>query len=92
MVSFTTSPPDRYSAELAGWIALGASPRAGIHLDRGSRVRAWLEGRSYTTPEDVRAILHDVLRHRISLSYEASADGLTTNQVIDELAKLVAVP
>jgi len=84
--------PERYSPELAGWIALGASPRAGIHLDRGSRVRAWLEGRAYTTPEDVRAIAHDVLRHRVSPSYEASAEGMTPNRIIDELIKLVAVP
>jgi MoxR-like ATPase len=89
---FATRYPERYSEQLAGWISLGASPRAGIHLDRGSRTRAWLEGRDYTTPEDVRALLHGVLRHRISLSYEASADGITANQVIDEIAKLVAVP
>ena len=84
--------PDRYSEELESWIALGASPRAGIHLDRGSRVRAWLDGRAYTTPEDVRSIAHDVLRHRISPSYEASAEGITPNRIIDELIKLVAVP
>ena len=84
--------PERYSAELANWIALGASPRAGIHLDRGSRVRAWLAGRTFTTPEDARAIAHDVLRHRISPSYEASAEGITPNHIIDELIKLVAVP
>jgi MoxR-like ATPase len=89
---FATRYPERYGEELAGWIALGASPRAGIHLDRGSRAHAWLAGRDYTTPEDVRALLHGVLRHRISLSYEASADGLTSNRVIDEIAKLVAVP
>ncbi|MCP5058438.1 MAG: MoxR family ATPase [bacterium] len=89
---FATRYPDRYSEQLAGWVSLGASPRAGIHLDRGSRTRAWLEGRDYTTPEDVRAVMHGVLRHRISLSYEASADGITANQVIDEIAKLVAVP
>ena len=89
---FATRNPERYSEQLAGWISLGASPRAGIHLDRGSRTRAWLEGRDYTTPEDIRALLHGVLRHRISLSYEASADGITANQVIDEIAKLVAVP
>lgn len=87
-----TRHPERYSSELAGWIDHGASPRGGIHLDRAARVRAWLEGRSYTTPEDVRGIIHDVLRHRVSPSYEASAEGITPNHIIDELLKLVAVP
>ena len=89
---FATRYPGRYTEELAGWIALGASPRAGIHLDRGSRAHAWLDGRTYTTPEDVRAVLHDVLRHRVALSYEATAEGLSPNHVIDELARRVAVP
>lgn len=89
---FATRYPERYSESLARWIALGASPRAGIHLDRGARTCAWLDGRDYTTPEDVRALLHDVLRHRISLSYEASGDGISANQAIDEIVKLVAVP
>ncbi len=89
---FATRYPERYSEQLSGWLALGASPRAGIHLDRGSRIHAWLAGRDYTTPEDVRALLHDVLRHRVSLSYEAQADGVVANQVIDEIVKLVAVP
>ena len=62
------------------------------HLDRGARVRAWLSGRDYTLPEDVRSISHDVLRHRISPSYEASAEGITPNRIIDELLKWVAVP
>ena len=89
---FATREPGRYSEELAGWIALGASPRGGISLDRGARVHAWLAGRDYVTPEDVRALAHDALRHRVSLSYEASADGRTANQVIDEILKRVAVP
>ena len=94
LVDLVTASRDagRYSDELATWIALGASPRAGIQLDRGSRVRAWLDGRTYTTPEDVRSIAHDVLRHRISPSYEASAEGITPNLIIDELLKRVAVP
>jgi len=87
-----TRNAERYSEELASWIAIGASPRAGIHLDRGSRVRAWLDGRTYTTPQDVRSIAHDVLRHRVAPSYEASAEGITPNRIIDELLKHVAVP
>jgi MoxR-like ATPase len=89
---FATRYPSRFSERLASWIELGASPRAGIHLDRGARTHAWLDARDYTTPEDVRALLHGVLRHRIALSYEASADGVSANQAIDEIAKLVAVP
>ena len=84
--------PERYSSDLTAWIAHGASPRGGIQLDRGARVRAWLDGRAYTTPEDVRNIVHDVLRHRIMPSYEASAEGIQSNHIIDELLKLVAVP
>lgn len=87
-----TRNPERYSSDLASWIALGSSPRGGIHLDRGARVRAWLDGRGYTTPEDVREIAHDVLRHRVTPSYEASAEGIRSNHIIDELIKLVAVP
>lgn len=89
---FASRSPEKYSQELASWISLGASPRAGIHLDRGARARAWLDGRSFTTPDDVRGIAHDILRHRIAPSYEASAEGITTNRIIDELLKLVAVP
>jgi MoxR-like ATPase len=89
---FATRYPERYDDQLASWIALGASPRAGIHLDRCSRASAWLDDRSYVTPEDVRGVLAGILRHRISLSYEASADGVTPNQVIEEIVKRVAVP
>ena len=89
---FATRYPGRYDEQLASWLALGASPRAGIHLDRCSRANAWLGGRSYTTPEDVRAVVHAILRHRLALSYEASADGVTPNQVIDAILQRVAVP
>jgi MoxR-like ATPase len=89
---FATRYPERYDAELAGWIELGASPRAGIHLDRCARTQAWLDQRTYTTPEDVRAVVHPILRHRLALSYEASAEGVTPNQVIDGIVQRVAVP
>jgi MoxR-like ATPase len=82
---------DRYSDELKKWIQVGASPRGGIGLDKCSRVHAWLNGRDHVTPDDVRAIVHDVLRHRIMLSYEANAEGVSANQVITEIVKLVAV-
>jgi MoxR-like ATPase len=89
---FATRYPERYDEELAGYLALGASPRAGIHLDRCARAHAWLDERTYTTPDDVRAVLHPILRHRLALSYEASAEGVTANQVIDGIVQRVAVP
>lgn len=80
-----------YSNNLAGLIKIGASPRGTIALDKCSRVNAWLEGRDHVTPEDIKAIIHEVLRHRIALTYEANAKGLTTDSVIDEIIKVVAV-
>ena len=88
---FATRYPDRYDEPLSKWIQVGASPRGAIGLDRGARAHAWLHDRDHVTPDDVRAIVHDVLRHRLILSYEANAAGVTPNQVIDELVKVVAV-
>jgi MoxR-like ATPase len=88
---FATRYPKRYTEELAAWIHLGASPRGGIGLDKCARVNAWLDGRDHVLPDDVRAVVHNVLRHRLKLSYLASADGISTNDVIDEILKLVAV-
>lgn len=86
-----TRNPERYDSDLEKWIQVGASPRGSIGLDKCSRAHAWLAGNDHVTPEDVRAVLHDVLRHRIMLSYEANADGITADEVISELAKTVAV-
>ncbi|MGL1889474.1 MAG: MoxR family ATPase [Reichenbachiella sp.] len=83
--------PEKYSEELAKWIEFGASPRGTIALEKCARVTAWLDGRSAVTPDDVRFVIHDVLRHRLMLSYEANAEGVSTTQVIDEILKLVAV-
>ena len=88
---FASRYPKRYSKDLANWIQVGASPRGTLSLDRCSRAYAWLQGRDHVTPDDVRAIVHDALRHRIMLSYEANADGITADQVINEIVKLVAV-
>jgi MoxR-like ATPase len=88
---FATRYPDRYGEPLAKWIQVGASPRGAIGLDRCARAHAWLHDRDHVTPDDVRNIVHDVLRHRLILSYEANAAGVTPNQVIDELVKVVAV-
>ncbi len=79
--------PKPYSDDLARWISYGGSPRATIALDRCARAHAWLQERDYVSPEDVQAIAHDVLRHRILLSYEAEAEGVTPDQVIDALIR-----
>ena len=88
---FATRYPDRYDEKLASWIRIGASPRGAIGLDKCARVHAWLDGRDHVLPDDVRAVVHSVLRHRITLSYEANADGVSANDLIDEILKLVAV-
>jgi MoxR-like ATPase len=78
-----------YGGNLANWLDYGASPRATIALDRCSRAMAWLQGRDFVTPDDIRAVAHDVLRHRLILSFEAEASGVTANQVIDVLLETV---
>jgi len=86
-----TRYPEKYSEELKKWIHVGASPRGSIALDKTSRVHAWLNGQDYVTPDNVRAVIHDCLRHRLMLSYEANAEGITSDDVIREILKLVAV-
>jgi len=87
-----TRNPGVYSPALARWLRFGASPRATIALDRCSKAHAWLNGRDYVTPEDVHVIAHDVLRHRILLTFEAEAEGISSDDFIDELLRLVALP
>ncbi|WDE03903.1 MoxR family ATPase [Thalassomonas viridans] len=86
-----TRQPEKYDDKLKQWLAYGASPRATIALDRCARARAWLNGRDFVSPEDVQAVFHNVLRHRILLTYQAEAEGITTNQLLDHLLSLVAV-
>ena len=86
-----TRHPDRFDPQLASWIEVGASPRGSLALDRCSRVQAWLSGRDHVLPDDVRAVLHDCLRHRLILSYEANAEGKSVDEVLDHLYKVVAV-
>jgi len=88
----TTRRPEVYGKDLQTWLEYGASPRASIALDRCARTFAWLDGRDYVTPDDIQAIAFDVLRHRIILSYEAEAEGITTDRFINELIHRVAVP
>ncbi|MCL6416443.1 MoxR family ATPase [Aestuariirhabdus sp. Z084] len=87
-----TRHPQRYTdSPMASWIDTGASPRATIALDRTARAQAWLQGREFVDPDDVRAVVAPVLRHRIRLSYEALAEGIDSDRVIAELVRQVAV-
>jgi MoxR-like ATPase len=88
-IILATRNADSYGGELAQWLDYGASPRATIALDRCSRAVAWLDNRDYVTPDDIRAVAHDVLRHRLILSFEAEAAGISANQVIDQLLEVV---
>lgn len=83
--------PEQYSNDLKAWIEFGASPRGTIALDRCARAHAWLQGKDFVSPDDVQAIAADVLRHRLILSFEAEANGVTTDDVIQELLTRVPV-
>ena len=83
--------PSHYSQELAGWLDYGGSPRATIVLDRCARAHAWLRGGDFVIPDDVQAVVHDVLRHRLILSFEAEANGISVDTAIDELVARVPV-
>jgi MoxR-like ATPase len=87
-----TRDPSPYDPELARWVSFGASPRGTIALDRCARAHAWLQGRDYTSPEDLHAVAFDTLRHRVLLSFEAEADGVGVDQFIAELLRRVPVP
>ena len=86
-----TRRPAEVGEELARYIQVGVSPRGSIALDKCSRAHAWLQGRAQVTPDDIRAVINDCLRHRIKLSYEAQADGMTTDDIINQLVTLVAL-
>lgn len=87
-----TRTPEALSPELASWIEIGASPRASLALDKCGRTHAWMNERDYVDPADIRAIAHDVLRHRVTLSFEAQGSGKSADDVIAELLRLVALP
>jgi MoxR-like ATPase len=89
---YATRTPEKYSEDLARWIDVGGSPRASLALDKCSRTHAWLNQRDYVDPEDIRSIVHDCLRHRLMLSYEAQGEGIRADQVIDALVEQVALP
>lgn len=92
-IVFATRYPDRYGLpNLKGLITFGGSPRASVSLAKASRAYAFIKHRGYVIPEDVRAVAHDVLRHRIGLSYEAEATNVTAEEIISEIINKVEVP
>ena len=86
-----TRQPAQYGEKLGRWIDTGSSPRASISLHRACRASAWLEQRDYVTPEDVSSVLHAIMRHRLIMTYDALADRVTPDQIIDEILLQVAV-
>ncbi|MFA6915475.1 MAG: MoxR family ATPase [Parachlamydiales bacterium] len=91
-IIFATRDPKRYNLDLEGKIATGASPRASIALQLASKAHAFLNGRAYVTPHDVKQMAYDVLRHRIRRTYEAEAEGITTDDIIKQILDKLIVP
>ena len=87
-----TRNPGKWDKELAHLVSYGASPRATIGLDRCARARAWLDDRDFVSPDDIHAVIHEVTRHRVLLSYEAEADGVIVDELVNRLLDLVPVP
>lgn len=92
-IVFATRYPDRYNLkELSDLITIGGSPRASINLAKAARAYAFIKHRGYVVPEDVRAVAHDVLRHRVGLSYEAEANNVTAEEIVSKIINKVEVP
>jgi len=89
---YATRTPGVYSEDLARWIEIGASPRASIYLTLAAKANAFLQGRSYATPHDVKNIALDVMRHRVILTYEAEAEGRTPEDIVDRILAGILVP
>ena len=92
IVTATRAPGEHRLASLAPYIAFGASPRATLALAHVAKAYAFIQGRPYVVPEDVKAIAPDVLRHRLVLSYEAAAENVTADKIIEQVLGAVAVP
>lgn len=88
-IVLATRNSDKYGGNLNNWLEYGASPRATIALDICSKALAWLNNKDFVSPDDIRSVAHDILRHRIILSFEAEANGVSSDQVIDELLRVV---
>lgn len=91
-IVMATRKPETFSdSPLKDWLSVGSSPRASIALDKCARAQAWLQGKDFVDPDDIRSVCHSVLRHRLVLSYDALADGISADDVIDEILRQVAV-
>jgi MoxR-like ATPase len=91
-IVFATRDPEKYGLKIKEYLRYGASPRATIALTIGARAHAFLQGRGYVTPQDVKSIAPDILRHRIIVSYEAEAEELTSEMIIDKILSAIPVP
>ena len=91
-IVFATRQPQDYKLDIAHQIEYGASPRATLFLNMAARANALLDGRAYATPQDVKEIAHDVLRHRIILTYEAEAEEVTSEDIIARILETIPVP
>ncbi len=92
-IIFATRYPENYKlADLKPLISFGSSPRGSINLATASKCYAFIKGRGYVIPEDVRAVVHDVLRHRIGITYEAEAENVTTVEIINKIVNEIEVP
>lgn len=89
---FATRKPEDYGIDIADYIQFGGSPRATIFLSLAARAYAFLQGRAYVTPQDIKTVAPDVLRHRIILTYEAEAEDVTTEQIVERVFDSVEVP
>lgn len=87
-----TRHPEKYATDLEGKVLYGASPRATIALDKCAKIHAWLSDRDFVTPEDIHAVVYDILRHRLILSFEAQAEGMQADEVIERLLQVVPLP
>lgn len=87
-----TRKPQAYDRDLTRWCRFGASPRATLALARCARARAWLDGESFVSPAHIQDIATDILRHRVLLSFEAEAEGINADDLIQRLISLVAIP
>jgi MoxR-like ATPase len=92
-IVFATRFPEEYKlGKLKNFISYGGSPRASINLALAAKAYAFIKRRGYVIPEDIRAICHDVMRHRIGLTYEAEAENITSEQILNEILNVVEVP
>ena len=91
-VVFATREPEKYKVDVKHLISYGASPRASIYLALAARAHAFIRGRGYVTPEDVKAIGMDVLRHRVITTYEAEAENVTSEEVLQRIFDVIEVP